>query len=260
MRAILPDRLPSPCNRRWLQLNGRSTGRSVGPTAGYTGRGQIRGRARFRTPGVLTPTRSDPRHTSYGLHALFGVCATLFGMAAAHVVAALTVPAASPVLAVGSTVIDLTPTPMKEWAVRQFGTADKPILIGSVLVAVLLLAALAGVVTARRPTLGLMILVGLAAVAGVAAALRPSAGPLDVVPALVAAVTGSGALWWLHRLDGLRGDGSAGEGGAGTEATQGFGAPSRRGGVLATGGQAAAAVAQGARGRWVSCPCTRTDR
>ena len=52
------------------------------------------------------------------LHALFGVLATLVGVAAAHLVAALTVPAASPVLAVGSTVIDLTPTPVKEWAIR----------------------------------------------------------------------------------------------------------------------------------------------
>ena len=59
------------------------------------------------------------------LQALYGILATLVGMAAAHLVAALTVPAASPVLAVGSTVIDLTPTPVKEWAIRTFGTADK---------------------------------------------------------------------------------------------------------------------------------------
>ena len=41
-------------------------------------------------------------------------------------------PAASPVLAVGSTVIDLTPTPLKEWAIRQFGSSDKAVLTGSV--------------------------------------------------------------------------------------------------------------------------------
>jgi phosphoribosylcarboxyaminoimidazole (NCAIR) mutase len=47
-------------------------------------------------------------------HAGYGVLAAVVGRAAAHLVAALTVPAASPVLAVGSTVSDLTPTPLKE--------------------------------------------------------------------------------------------------------------------------------------------------
>ncbi len=106
-------------------------------------------------------------------HAAYGVLATLVGLAASHLVAAVTVPAASPVLAVGSTVIDLTPTPLKEWAIRQFGSADKLVLVGSVTVVVLLLAALAGVLTARRPTLGLLVVVALAGVAGVLAVLRP---------------------------------------------------------------------------------------
>jgi Na+/proline symporter len=122
-----------------------------------------------------TDQRSRPRTWR---HAAYGVLATLAGLAAAHLVAALTVPAASPVLAVGSTVIDLTPTPLKEWAIRQFGSADKIILIGSVTVVVLLLSAVAGIVTARRETPGLLIVVGLAGVAGVLAVLRPQAGPL----------------------------------------------------------------------------------
>ena len=36
-------------------------------------------------------------------------------------------PVASPILAVGSTLIDAAPTPAKEFAVRTFGTYDKPI-------------------------------------------------------------------------------------------------------------------------------------
>ena len=52
-------------------------------------------------------------------YAAAGVLATLAGMSAGHLVAAAMNPASSPVLAVGSTVIDLTPTPMKEWAVRS---------------------------------------------------------------------------------------------------------------------------------------------
>lgn len=173
------------------------------------------------------------------LHALFGVLATLAGVAAAHLVAALTVPAASPVLAVGSTVIDLTPTPVKEWAIKNFGTADKPILIGSVMLGVLVLAGIAGIVAARRITVGLLMIVGLAGLAGVLAMLRPTAGPLDLLPSVVAAVVGAVALWWLHRLE---------EAGAG-EAVSG---PTRRGVLIAAGGLAVAAAAFGSAGRFVA--------
>ncbi len=173
------------------------------------------------------------------LHALYGVLATLAGVAAAHLVAALTVPAASPVLAVGSTVIDLTPTPVKEWAVKNFGNADKPILIGSVMVGVLVLAGIAGMVAARRITAGLLMIVGLAALAGVLAMIRPSAGPLDLLPSLVAALVGAVALWWLHRLE----EASSEEGAAG---------PTRRGVLLAAGGLAVAAAAFGSAGRFIS--------
>ena len=74
------------------------------------------------------------------LYAGFGILATVVGMAAGHLVASLLDPASSPVLSVGSTVIDLTPTPMKEWAIRQFGTADKLILVGSVMLGAVVLA------------------------------------------------------------------------------------------------------------------------
>lgn len=131
--------------------------------------------------------------------AAYGVLATLVAVGLAHLAAALTDPAASPVLAVGSTVIDLTPTPMKEWAIRQFGSADKTILVGSVLAGVLLLAAVAGLVARRRLALGAGILLALVAIAAVAALSRPSAEPLDLLPSLVAAVIGPVALRLLAR-------------------------------------------------------------
>ena len=185
-------------------------------------------------------------------------------MAAAHLVAALTVPAASPVLAVGSTVIDLTPTPMKEWAIRTFGTADKAILVGSVLVVVLVLAGVAGIVAARHLVVGICMLVGLAAVAGVLALLRPSAGALDLVPSAVAALVGALTLAGLYRVTGTaaapataRRDlpatpaGAATAGGADhAEATPS--SASRRTVLIATGGAALAAAAIAGAGRWVS--------
>lgn len=174
--------------------------------------------------------------------ALYGVLATLAGMAAAHLVAALTVPAASPVLAVGSTVIDLTPTPLKEWAIRTFGTADKLVLVGSVLVVVLILAGAAGILAARRLWMGIAMLVALTALAGVLAVLRPGAGVLDLLPSVVAAVVGGAALWLLHRT--AHQDAAPAEG-AGSVA-------SRRTVLYAAGGVTLAAAAMGGAGRWVS--------
>ena len=138
-----------------------------------------------------------------------GVLATLAGMSAGHLVAAALNPASSPVLAVGSTVIDLTPTPMKEWAVREFGTKDKPILIGSVMLVTLLLTAVAGVIARRRFAIGAAILGLLVAVSGVLALLRPFALATDVVPAVAAAIIGVATLAVLvhvmRRADGLDG-------------------------------------------------------
>jgi DMSO/TMAO reductase YedYZ molybdopterin-dependent catalytic subunit len=176
------------------------------------------------------------------MYAGFGVLATLVGMAVGHLVAALIDPASSPVLAVGSTVIDLTPTPVKEWAVARFGTADKPILVGSVMAGAVLLAAIGGILTRRRFAAGALVLLALVVVAGVAAVVRPGAGPLDGVPAIATAVTGVGALWWLTRSTP-----------APTEQTPATGElPSRRGVLVATSVLTVAAAAAGGVGRLVA--------
>lgn len=184
------------------------------------------------------------------LHAGFGVLATVVGVAAGHLVAALTEPAASPVLAVGSTVIDLTPTPLKEWAIAHFGTHDKTVLVGSVLVGVLLLAAVAGLLTLRRFAYGAVLLVVLVGVAAAAALSRPTAGLVDLLPSLAAAVTGVGALWWLTRAA----PGRAPSGGH-TAAT----GASRRGVLVAAGALAAAAAVMGGAGRWITSYRTRPE-
>ncbi|MFL6157867.1 MAG: molybdopterin-dependent oxidoreductase [Marmoricola sp.] len=175
------------------------------------------------------------------LYAAAGILAATFGMAAAHLVASLLHPASSPVLAVGSTVIDATPTPVKEWAVKHFGTNDKPILIGNVLVITLIAAGIAGVLARRRLRVGLSVTFVLVALAGAAALRRPQAELLDVIPALVAALLGPLTLWWLVRaLRALEGPAAASDGEPGS---------SRRGfligsGVLLLGGAAAAGAGQ----------------
>lgn len=166
-----------------------------------------------------------------------GILATALGGAAAHLVAALVSAPSSPVLAVGSTVIDSTPTPVKEWAVATFGTADKPILIGSVIVVTLLLAAVAGVLRLRSRPAAVAVLLVLTALAGVAAVLRPETGSFAWLPALVAAVVGVSALELLTSRTGLLREGRAVPG-----------EPTRRG-VLALGGAGVGAAALGAGGQ-----------
>jgi DMSO/TMAO reductase YedYZ molybdopterin-dependent catalytic subunit len=173
-------------------------------------------------------------------YALFGVLATLVGVATGHFVASLLNPASSPLLAVGSQVIDLTPTPMKEWAIAHFGSNDKRVLIGSVMGGVLVLAAVAGLLARRRFWYGAALQLVLVGVAAFTALNRPAAEPGDVVPSLATAVAGVGALWWLDRMatrEPVPLTDSAG--------------PSRRGVLISAGVLAATAAVMGGAGRWI---------
>jgi DMSO/TMAO reductase YedYZ molybdopterin-dependent catalytic subunit len=179
-------------------------------------------------------------------YALFGVIATLVGMATGHLVASLLNPASSPVLAVGSQVIDLTPTPLKEYAIRQFGSNDKRVLIGSVMGGVIVLAAIAGVIARRRFRVGAGLLVVLVGVAAFTALNRPTAELVDAVPSLATAIAGVGALWLLHRTwtGAVAAQTPAPSDHEGTQ-------PSRRGVLVAGAALTAAAVALGGAGRLI---------
>ncbi|MFE7223599.1 molybdopterin-dependent oxidoreductase [Nocardioides sp. NPDC057577] len=137
------------------------------------------------------------RHTL--AHAAAGVLAGVAGMSAAHLTAALLTPASSPALAVSTAVIDATPTPVKEWAVRELGTADKPILIGSVLLVTIGFAAVIGVVARRRLRLGVGLMAGLVLLAGAAVVRQPLFKITDLVPTLVALALGPIVLVVLTR-------------------------------------------------------------
>ncbi|HOQ52672.1 MAG TPA: molybdopterin-dependent oxidoreductase [Micropruina sp.] len=151
-----------------------------------------------RTPSVDAPRSPAPRGRAGRAQApAAGALAVLAGLAAGHLIAALTGPDSSPALAVGSRLIDLTPTPVKEWAVATLGTWDKPVLIGGVVLATLAIGALVGWLASRRR---LLIWVGplvLTVIAAVAASTGPAAGPLAMVPAVVTGGVGTWVLWWF---------------------------------------------------------------
>ena len=92
--------------------------------------------------------------------------------------------------AVGSAVIDLTPGPVKEWAIQTFGTSDKLFLAAAVLAVIAVVAAIAGLAETPRWRIG-SITIALAGVTGCIAVLsRAGAGILDIVPTLVGTVCG----------------------------------------------------------------------
>ncbi|WP_017590906.1 molybdopterin-dependent oxidoreductase [Nocardiopsis ganjiahuensis] len=132
--------------------------------------------------------------------AIAGLVATAAALAAAEALSVLiSRPGASPVLAVGDAVVDLTPLPLKQFAVDTFGTADKIalfVVMGAVLAAT---AAVLGAVAARRRWAGYTGIAVFATVGLAAALTRPDSGALDAVPTLVGALVCAAVLLGLLR-------------------------------------------------------------
>src|SRR6516225_6424781 len=130
--------------------------------SGPRGRAGSRTMRRARRPGRV-------------VGAICGVLAAAVAIGIAQFLAGLSIPNASPVIAVGQVAINLTPLPVKDWATSTFGNNDKNVLLTGVVVVVFLYAIVVGVVAMRRLSAGF---IGLAifAVIGLAAALtRPHA-------------------------------------------------------------------------------------
>merc|ERR1711960_33485 len=99
--------------------------------------------------------------------ALSGLIGGAAFLAAAELVALLVARGASPVLAVGSFIVDVVPQPLKEFAIATFGEADKLVLLIGIGLAVAIAAALAGVLQYVRAPLGVaaFVLAGILATA-----------------------------------------------------------------------------------------------
>jgi DMSO/TMAO reductase YedYZ molybdopterin-dependent catalytic subunit len=126
------------------------------------------------------------------LRAATGVVAAGVAVGVGHLVAAVLSPPASPLIAVGSALIDAAPTPAKTFAVRVLGNADKPVLIGAVAVALLVFAAVLGLLAWRHRRVALAGIALLGVVGAATAVYR--GGALDAVPSVVAGVAGVAAL------------------------------------------------------------------
>ena len=103
--------------------------------------------------------------------ALAGILAAAVALGVAELAAALIGPASAPVIAVAETAINLTPIPVKDFAITHFGSHDKQALVAGILVMLAGFAALIGVLAVRRLGYGLAGLAGFAGL-GVTAAIR----------------------------------------------------------------------------------------
>ena len=137
----------------------------------------------------------SPRRTT-ATSAVVGLLAGALTIGVAELVAALLQRSGraggtpSPVVAVGGAFIDRTPPWLKDLAIATFGTADKTALLTGIAVVLALVAALAGVLAARRRTLGLLVVVLLAGVGAAAVLSRPGAAWLDAFPTVAGAIAG----------------------------------------------------------------------
>jgi DMSO/TMAO reductase YedYZ molybdopterin-dependent catalytic subunit len=123
-----------------------------------------------------------------------GITAAAVALGVTQLLAAFVGPAADSRTAIGSTVIDLTPGPVKEFAITTFGTADKLVLSVLVLAVIAVVAAVAGSMERPRVPIGSVLIV-LAGVAGCAALLsREGASIVDIVPTVVGTVCGVAVL------------------------------------------------------------------
>ncbi len=130
---------------------------------------------------------------------LGGLLTGAVALGVAELTAAVTGPNGAPVVAVGETAINLTPVPVKEFAIAHFGTHDKVALVTGIVVLLAAFAALIGVLAVHRLAYGLAALAAFAAVGVAAAVSGPAATGSDVVPTLVGAAVAAVTLVLLVR-------------------------------------------------------------
>jgi DMSO/TMAO reductase YedYZ molybdopterin-dependent catalytic subunit len=116
-------------------------------------------------PGGRVRTQDMPTALTRGPAALAGLAAGLCALAVGEAAGRLLPGAAPPLVAVGDAVVRLAPPALRDGGIEAFGTADKPVLLGTIAVVIALLAAAAGVLARRHPRQaeGVVLLLGLVA-------------------------------------------------------------------------------------------------
>lgn len=136
-----------------------------------------------------TPTKARKRH-AWPWAAFAGIVSAAVLLAVAELLAALFARSASPILAVGSVIVDIVPRPLKELAITLFGETDKIALLAGVGLGAAVAAAIAGILQYRLRPAGAVVLAIGGVLATVAILTRTGAGALAWLPPVIGTAAG----------------------------------------------------------------------
>jgi DMSO/TMAO reductase YedYZ molybdopterin-dependent catalytic subunit len=137
------------------------------------------------------------------LGATIGVLSGAVALGIGQLAAGLLGGSSSPMIAVGETAIDATPEWLKSFAIRTFGSNDKAALLAGMSVVIAVAAVILGIVSVRRPRVGIVGLITLGAIGAIAAVARPMNGFAAAIPAIVGTTAGIATFVRLRRRAGL---------------------------------------------------------
>ena len=130
---------------------------------------------------------------------LAGIIAAALVLGIAELIGAFFSPRSAPLIALGSTFIDFTPSWLKDFAIDTFGTNDKLALFVGMAVTITILAAVLGYLAWRRWIFGVAGVLFMGAVMVAAVVSRAGASFVDAVPSMVGTLAGLAALRWMIR-------------------------------------------------------------
>jgi len=180
----------------------------------------------------ITSVTLDKRMPVLGV--VTGLLSGAVGVCVAFLVSGFTGPIGSPVVAVAQLAIDLSPPPLKNFAIREFGTNDKLVLQIGVFAVLAVFAGIVGVLAQRREGNGLIGVAIFGAIGLTAAGTRPTSTAADLLPSLIGAAAAALALVGLTRAAGAPAGrqatnagetGSAAESGSAADGEAGVGGP-----------------------------------
>jgi DMSO/TMAO reductase YedYZ molybdopterin-dependent catalytic subunit len=131
--------------------------------------------------------------------ALAGLLSAAVALGVAELVSGITGPLSSPVIAVGGVAIDLTPVPLKDFAIAHFGSNDKDVLLAGIVVQLAVFAAVIGMLAIRWLWVGLAGLAVFGALGVAAVVDRGSASLSDLAPTLIGVPVAAVAMVFLVR-------------------------------------------------------------
>ncbi|CAN5717073.1 sulfite oxidase [soil metagenome] len=137
---------------------------------------------------------------------MLGVLATGAGLATSELVNGLYEDGRSPVVSAGEAFIDRTPPALKDWAIGNFGTSDKAVLVvGALAVIAMLGVAVGHLAVRRRLPLAVALTVAISVVGGAAVLSRPNVAFASLGPTVAGMAASLGVLAWYWRGPGAFG-------------------------------------------------------